>query len=57
MTQQHPITPPPKLVEQWLDANAKVQGYIAIKPNGALTRSWRRAVSGFQKCHPPILIS
>jgi hypothetical protein len=55
MTNQHPITPPPELVEQWYDA-CILEGAITydeykfaipLPPNGAPTKSWRRVVSGW----------
>jgi hypothetical protein len=57
MSNQHPIIPPPELVDkwhgQWLNAwvsarNIRANQWIATNPpNGVPTKNWRRVVSGY----------
>ena len=54
MTNQHSITPPPELVEQWYQEydsfcpRPPLEVYIAPKlPNGAPPKNWQRVVSGY----------
>jgi hypothetical protein len=60
MAEQHPITPPPELVKQWLSTyfSTTITGEVSDvslllppkPPAGALIRSWRRVASGFLSC-------
>jgi hypothetical protein len=56
MTENHPITPPPELVQQWQDEALKgyrthdiyKQDIATQAARWGLTRSWMLAVSGYK---------